>query len=62
MKNVIVAVAVLGAALLGAGLYFGVGLLGVRELAEACALAPFAWLGWRWWKQMKAQTAGISAG
>ncbi|MFZ5426642.1 MAG: polysaccharide biosynthesis C-terminal domain-containing protein [Thermodesulfobacteriota bacterium] len=46
---------VLGAAALGAGLFFSLRLTGVRELAEAGALAPFAVLGWKWWKQMKAQ-------
>lgn len=46
---------VLAAAAIGGALYFGLGLTGVRELAEAGAIAPFAVLGWKWWKEMKAQ-------
>ncbi|GFK95750.1 hypothetical protein NNJEOMEG_03618 [Fundidesulfovibrio magnetotacticus] len=46
---------VLGAACLGGALYYALGLTHVRELAEAGALSPFAVLGWKWWKEMKAQ-------
>ncbi len=45
------------ATLLGAGLYFALRPLGVRELAEGAALAPFVALGWKWWKEMKALKA-----
>ena len=52
---------VVKATLIGAALYFGIKLTGLsfagmRELAEAAALVPFAVLGTRWWKEMKAQT------
>lgn len=46
---------VLTAALIGAALYFGLGLLKVREVAEAGAVLPFVALGFKWWKEMKAQ-------
>jgi O-antigen/teichoic acid export membrane protein len=47
------------ASAIGAALYFGLGLLGIREIAEAGALAPFGWLAVRWWKDMKAQARGV---
>lgn len=46
---------VLMATVLGAGLYFSLGLLGIREIAEAGAIAPFVVLGVRWWRFMKAE-------
>ncbi|MBI4807262.1 MAG: oligosaccharide flippase family protein [Desulfovibrio sp.] len=46
---------VLVAALIGAGLYLGLGLFGIREVAETGGIAPFVVLGWTWWKDMKAQ-------
>jgi hypothetical protein len=50
---------VVTATAIGAGLYFGLGLLGIREVAEAGALAPFGWLAVRWWKDMKAQAKAL---
>ncbi|GAB6037054.1 hypothetical protein JCM15519_16130 [Fundidesulfovibrio butyratiphilus] len=44
------------AAAVGGGLYFGTQPLGIRELSEVLALCPFFLMGWRWWKQMKAET------
>jgi len=58
---------VVKASLLGAALYFGftfagtrlgVTFSGLRELAAAAALVPFAVLGVRWWKDLKAQARG----
>jgi O-antigen/teichoic acid export membrane protein len=46
---------VLMATVLGAGLYFSLGLTGIREIAEAGAIAPFVALGVRWWRFMKAE-------
>jgi len=46
---------VLKTAALGAALFFSLRLTGIREIAEAGALAPFVVLGWRWWKEMRAQ-------
>jgi len=40
---------------IGAALYFGLRPLGIRELAEGAALSPFVVLGWKWWKEMRAQ-------
>lgn len=44
----------------GAAFFFALRLTGVRELAEAGALAPFFALGWRWWKQMRAARTASS--
>ena len=37
-----------GSVALAAGLWWGIGLFGPREAAEACALLPLLWLLWRW--------------
>jgi len=46
---------VLGAAALGAVGYFASRPLGMRELSELFAVAPFLVLGWRWWRQAIAE-------
>lgn len=42
---------------IGALLYFASQPLGVREVSEGLALAPFAVLGWKWWKEQRAAFA-----
>ncbi|MFP5223845.1 MAG: lipopolysaccharide biosynthesis protein [Acidobacteriota bacterium] len=46
---------VLLATCIGAGLYFGLGFLKIREIAEIGALTPFVVLGLKWWREMKVQ-------
>lgn len=47
---------VIFAAILGGGLYWLVGLTGVRELAELAAIGLILWLGWRWWLEASTKT------
>ncbi len=44
----------------GCGLYFAVGLTGVREMAEASALIPFVFLVRKWRAEIKARQAAVS--
>lgn len=39
------------ASIIGAGAYFLLSPLGVREIAEGAAILPFIFLGWRWYKE-----------
>ena len=48
------ALPVLWTTVAGALLYAASQPLNVREVSEALALAPFAVLGWTWWKQERA--------
>lgn len=51
---------VLLALLLGAAGYLATRPLGVREFSELLAVAPFVYLGWRWWRARKTETAATA--